>query len=34
MVDKVLPRAKRRLFIDDSIKGVLPLLGNAPTGGK
>jgi modulator of FtsH protease HflK len=31
-VEKVLPRAKRRIFIDDSVKGVLPLFGM--TGGK
>jgi modulator of FtsH protease HflK len=32
-VEKVLPRAKRRIFIDDSVKGVLPLFG-MQTGGK
>jgi membrane protease subunit HflK len=26
-MQKVLPRAKRRVFIDDNIKGVLPVLG-------
>ena len=31
-IDKVLPRAKRRVFIDDSVKGVLPILGTAPVG--
>jgi modulator of FtsH protease HflK len=31
-VEKVLPSAKRRIFIDDSVKGVLPLFGM--TGGK
>lgn len=31
-IDKVLPRAKRRVFIDDSVKGVLPLLGTIPSG--
>lgn len=38
-IEKVLPRAKRRVIIDDSVKGVLPLLGLAtptptPAGGK
>lgn len=34
---KVLPRARRRVFIDEEMKGVLPILsldGNAPLGGK
>jgi membrane protease subunit HflK len=30
MVEKVLPHAKRRLIIDDSIKGLLPMFNLAP----
>ncbi|HEX4355822.1 MAG TPA: hypothetical protein VHZ95_23000, partial [Polyangiales bacterium] len=26
-VEKVLPKTKRRIFIDDSVKGVLPIFG-------
>jgi membrane protease subunit HflK len=29
-VDKVLPKARRKVIIDDSIKGVLPLFGMNP----
>ncbi|HTU64294.1 MAG TPA: FtsH protease activity modulator HflK [Polyangiales bacterium] len=33
-VDKVLPKAQRKVIIDDSIKGVLPLFGLTNTGAK
>jgi membrane protease subunit HflK len=29
-IEKVLPRAKRRIFVDDNVKGVLPVFGLQP----
>ncbi|MET0386764.1 MAG: FtsH protease activity modulator HflK [Polyangiales bacterium] len=31
-IDRVMVRAKRRMIIDDSLKGILPLFGTAPGG--